>query len=115
MKSQPVLSISNISKSFEDNQVLRGISFELAESEIIALLGPSGCGKSTLLAIIAGIEPQDHGHLSWKGTTIDNVPPNRRRFGLMFQDYALFPHMNVEESIAFGLRFNNLGKEAIQN
>ena len=115
MKSQPVLSISNISKSFEDNQVLRGISFELAESEVIALLGPSGCGKSTLLAIIAGIEPQDQGHLSWKGSTIDNVPPHRRRFGLMFQDYVLFPHLNVFDNVAFGLKMAGMEYGDIQS
>ena len=85
---------------------MRGITFDLNEGEIIALLGPSGCGKSTLLAIIAGIEHQDQGNLYWKGSNIDNVPPHQRGFGLMFQDYVLFPHLNVYENVAFGLKMS---------
>jgi ABC-type Fe3+/spermidine/putrescine transport system ATPase subunit len=108
LKNNSVLSITDIHKSFEDNQVLRGIAFELYESEIIALLGPSGCGKSTLLAIIAGIEHQDHGSLYWKGTKIDNVSPHHRGFGLMFQDYVLFPHLNVFQNVAFGLKISGM-------
>lgn len=79
----------------------------------MALLGPSGCGKSTLLSIIAGIETQDRGQISWQGLPIDNVPPHRRGFGLMFQDYVLFPHMSVFENVAFGLKMSRMEKDAI--
>lgn len=104
LNNQPVLSIQGISKSFDENPVLRGITFDLNGGEIIALLGPSGCGKSTLLAIIAGIEHQDQGSIFWKSSKIDAIPPHQRGFGLMFQDYVLFPHLDVHENIVFGLK-----------
>lgn len=98
-----ILTISNLYKSFGETQALDGISFDLAEGEIVALLGPSGCGKSTLLSIIAGLEDADSGDLSWSGESLRAVPAHQRGFGLMFQDYALFPHKNVAENIGFGL------------
>ena len=67
----------------------------MSEGEIVALLGPSGCGKSTLLSMIAGLEPPDHGEVLWNGNSLAGVPPHLRGFGLMFQDFALFPHMDV--------------------
>jgi ABC-type Fe3+/spermidine/putrescine transport system ATPase subunit len=109
-----ILSISDITKSFGTIQALEGISFDVNEGEIIALLGPSGCGKSTLLAIIAGLELQDHGEVSWNGTSISDTPPHRREFGLMFQDFALFPHMNVYANVAFGLKMARLQPEIIK-
>jgi ABC-type Fe3+/spermidine/putrescine transport system ATPase subunit len=98
------LSIRNIHKSFGNTQALRGISFDINAGEIISLLGPSGCGKSTLLEIIAGLESPDSGQLLWKEKTLASVPSHKRSFGLMFQDYVLFPHKNVFENIAFGLQ-----------
>lgn len=92
--------------------MLEDISFDVAEGETIALLGPSGCGKSTLLFLIAGLEKPDHGVISWLGQDLAGIPSHRRGFGLMFQDYALFPHMDVFENIAFGLRLN--GKDRIE-
>jgi ABC-type Fe3+/spermidine/putrescine transport system ATPase subunit len=77
------------------------------EGQIVALLGPSGCGKSTLLSIIAGLEPPDSGDVRWDGETVREVAPHHRGFGLMFQDFALFPHMNVRENVAFGLRWES--------
>ena len=114
LDEQPVLLLKGIYKSFEDNQVLAGIGFEILDGEILAILGPSGCGKSTLLSIIAGIESPDHGQIYWKGSQVDNVPPHRRGFGLMFQDYMLFPHMNVYENVTFGLKMSGMDRDAIQ-
>jgi ABC-type Fe3+/spermidine/putrescine transport system ATPase subunit len=109
-----ILELSNIKKTFGDNIALKDISFSVIEGEIISILGPSGCGKSTILMIIAGLEIPDHGDVRWKGSSILEVPPHKRGFGLMFQDYALFPHMNVRDNIAFGLNLTNLSQGEIQ-
>jgi ABC-type Fe3+/spermidine/putrescine transport system ATPase subunit len=108
------LRLTDINKSYEDNHVLAGISFDIHKGEIVAILGPSGCGKSTLLMLIAGIEKQDSGDIYWDGALINEVPPHRRGFGLMFQDYVLFPHMSVHENVAFGLKMNGLGKSPVE-
>ncbi len=97
------LSLTNIHKSFGAACALCGVSFEVAEGEIVALLGPSGCGKSTLLAITAGLEQPDRGEVLWNGQSLRATPPHRRGFGLMFQDYLLFPHKDVGANVAFGL------------
>jgi ABC-type Fe3+/spermidine/putrescine transport system ATPase subunit len=102
-----VLRIEDIQKSYEETRALRGVSFEVAQGEVVALLGPSGCGKSTTLAIIAGLENLDQGKVFWEENDLANTPPDRRGFGLMFQDLALFPHMNVADNISFGLRMKN--------
>lgn len=99
-----MLQIIDIHKSFGSTSALQGISFEVLPAEIVALLGPSGCGKSTLLGIIAGLYPPDQGEIIWDGKSLTGIPPHQRGFGLMFQDYALFPHMNVRRNIAFGLQ-----------
>ena len=101
----PVLSLRNVQKSFGETRALDGVSFDVARGEIVALLGPSGCGKSTLLNLIAGLEAPDGGEILWEGHSLAGMPTHKRRFGLMFQDYMLFPHMNVGENVAFGLRF----------
>jgi ABC-type Fe3+/spermidine/putrescine transport system ATPase subunit len=111
----PALELENVSKSYGDHRALDGISFDVAEGEIVAVLGPSGSGKSTLLAVIAGLEQVDQGEILWKGQSLASVPPHRRGFGLMFQDYALFPHLNVFENIAFGLRMSGKNKAEIQD
>jgi ABC-type Fe3+/spermidine/putrescine transport system ATPase subunit len=80
----------------------------------VALLGPSGCGKSTILAIIAGLESPDRGEVYWDDSSLKNTPPNKRGFGLMFQDFALFPHMNVFDNVAFGLKMSHLLPEDIK-
>ena len=108
------LSIQNIHKSFGRAHALRGISFDVAPGEIVALLGPSGCGKSTLLSIIAGLEAPDQGQVFWEGASLAGIPPHRRGFGLMFQDFALFPHMDVYANVAFGLRMARLANDAIR-
>ncbi len=113
MNGPAALRITNIFKAFADKLVLTGITFDIRSGEIVALLGPSGCGKSTLLSIIAGIEKQDDGNIFWMGAPIDHVPPHRRGFGLMFQDNVLFPHLNVFENVAFGLKMSGMEKDRI--
>jgi ABC-type Fe3+/spermidine/putrescine transport system ATPase subunit len=98
------LEIREVYKSFASQFVLNGISFHQTPGEILALLGPSGSGKTTLLGIIAGLLEPDQGDCAWDGISLLGVPPHKRSFGLMFQDYVLFPHKNVRENIAFGLK-----------
>ena len=100
----PLLQVSQISKAFDHTPVLKQVSFDVAPEEIVCLLGPSGCGKSTLLNIIVGLEQADGGTILVDGQPIAEVPVHRRGFGLMFQGLALFPHKNVHDNIAFGLR-----------
>ena len=109
----PSLQVSDIHKTYEGKPLLKGISFVLAESEIVCLLGPSGGGKSTLLRIIAGLETPYSGQVMWNGMDLENVPPHERNFGFMFQDYALFPHRTVMQNIAFGLRMKGAGAAEI--
>src|ERR1051325_10476087 len=100
----PALEVQALTKSFGSTRAVEGVSFTLEESEIFALLGPSGCGKSTLLALIAGLETPDTGEVRWQGASLAGVPTHRRNFGLMFQDYLLFPHQNVAQNVSFGLK-----------
>lgn len=109
-----MLRVENIAKTYEGKPLLRKISFEVYPDETICLLGPSGSGKSTLLRIIAGLEAAEGGEVFWNGESLARVPAYERHFGLMFQDYALFPHRNVAENIAFGLRMQDQPKEEIQ-
>jgi spermidine/putrescine transport system ATP-binding protein len=103
-----MLEVLKITKSYQGQPLLRGISFTARAGETICLLGPSGSGKSTLLRIIAGLEEAESGQVMWQGSDLTGVPVHLRHFGLMFQDYALFPHRSVEENVAFGLRMQNL-------
>ncbi len=98
------LIVQGVSKSFAGTTALRGASLEVAAGEIMVLLGPSGCGKTTLLRTIAGLEKPDEGRLSWRGRDLAMIPVNERGFGMVFQDYALFPHKNVAQNVIFGLR-----------
>ena len=109
-----MLTLSNIHKSYEGKPLLKGISLEVAEGETLCLLGPSGSGKSTLLRIISGLENAESGEVFWKGKDFSSVPSHLRNFGLIFQDYALFPHLNVFENVAFGLKMQKLGKKEIR-
>jgi len=108
------LSVNRLVKTFGQKTALNRVSFEVDPGETLAILGPSGCGKSTLLKIIAGLEQADAGDVLWEGKSLANIPPYRRGFGLMFQDYALFPHRNVYENVAFGLRMQKYSPQAIQ-
>jgi ABC-type Fe3+/spermidine/putrescine transport system ATPase subunit len=109
-----LLSLSDIDKTFDQEPVLRSVSLALAEGEILALLGPSGCGKTTLLRIVAGLEAADAGHVSLQGSDLALIPVHRREFGFVFQDYALFPHKNVFQNVAFGLRMLGWQRQRIR-
>src|SRR5579872_990722 len=108
-----LLSIRNIAKSFGKNPVLRDISLEIAEGEFLTILGESGSGKTTLLRIIAGFENASSGEIWMGGERLDNLPPYRRRVNTVFQHYALFPHLTVEENVGYGLRVAKLAKAEI--
>lgn len=101
------LSIKNVSKSFSDITVLKSVNFELEDGEILAFLGNSGCGKSTLLRIIAGFETANTGSIQMNNINILDTPSHKRNIGMFFQNYALFPHLNVEDNIAYGLNTKN--------
>ncbi len=108
-----MLEVRNIFKTYEGKPLIDDISFTVAEGETICLLGASGSGKSTLLRIIAGLESSDSGYVSFNGLDLTNTPPHLRDFGLVFQDYALFPHLNVNENVAFGLKMRHIGQAEI--
>jgi ABC-type Fe3+/spermidine/putrescine transport system ATPase subunit len=110
-----ILSIQNLHKRFDDDVgVLHGISLDVRAAEIACLLGPSGCGKTTLLRIIAGLETPDRGEVLFEGRGVLDVPVHKRGFGLMFQDYALFPHKDVAANVAFGLQMQGLPTREVQ-
>lgn len=108
-----MLEVKNLTKNFEGHALLRDVNFHLSAGEIICLLGASGSGKSTLLRILAGLENADSGSILWNGRDINATPTHLRNFGLMFQDYALFSHLNVKDNIAFGLRMRKMDQPAI--
>ncbi len=107
------LEIKNVSKSYGKNLVLKDVSLTTKEGEFIVLLGPSGCGKTTLLRAISGLAPPDTGELLVRGKNITNLPTNKRDMGIVFQNYALFPHMTVKKNVAFGLKMRKVAKEEI--
>src|SRR3982751_895003 len=100
----PLLSLKDISRSFGSTRAVADVSLDVVQGEFFGLLGPSGCGKTTTLRMIAGLEKPDSGSIEFQGADITNLPPERRGFGMVFQNYALFPHLNVFENVAFGLR-----------
>jgi ABC-type Fe3+/spermidine/putrescine transport system ATPase subunit len=109
----PLLELRRITKSYPDGWTLAAVSFSVERGEIVCLLGPSGCGKTTLLRLVAGLETPDAGQILVDGQDVTRVPPNLRGFGLMFQEYALFPHKDVFGNVAFGLRMQRLAREAV--
>ena len=100
----PLLALNNISKKYDSTAVVKSVALEVERGEFFGLLGPSGCGKTTTLRMIAGLEKPDAGTIDFAGHDITNLTPEARGFGMVFQNYALFPHLNVFENIAFGLR-----------
>lgn len=109
-----MLEIREIYKNYEGRPLLQGISFAVQAGETVCLLGESGSGKSTLLRIIAGLEAAESGSIWWDGEEISDMPAHKRGFGLMFQDYALFPHRTVEQNVAFGLRMLGLPRAEVE-
>jgi len=99
----PLVEISNVARSFGEVRALDEVSMTIRANEFFALLGPSGCGKTTLLRILAGFEDPDSGSVTLDGNDLLRLPPERRPINLMFQSYALFPHMSVEKNVAYGL------------
>ena len=111
--ARPLLRIEGVSRRFGPIMAVDSLSLDIYEREFFALLGPSGCGKTTLLRMLAGFETPDEGRILLGGEDIAPVPPHRRPVNMMFQSYALFPHLSVEGNIAFGLRQENLGRDEI--
>ena len=117
MSNNTIISFENVNKFYEDTHVLKNINFEIEKGKFYTLLGPSGCGKTTILRIIAGFTDVSNGKVTLNGEDVTKLPPNKRKVNTVFQDYALFPHMNVFENIAFGLRLKktpeNIVKEKV--
>ena len=109
-----MLTLEGLSKSFSGHRAVDDVSLSVGEGELFALLGPSGCGKTTLLRMIGGFEVPDAGQVRLDGADITRVPPHRRPVNMMFQSYALFPHMTVAGNIGFGLQQEGLAKPAIR-
>src|SRR5580693_4869233 len=110
---RPLLRIEDLSKHFGDSAAVDKLSLDIYQGEFFALLGPSGCGKTTLLRLIAGFERPDEGRILLDGVDLAAVPPYRRPVNMMFQNYALFPHLNVEANVAFGLKQEGLPRTEI--
>ncbi|MCA9885971.1 MAG: ABC transporter ATP-binding protein [Anaerolineae bacterium] len=109
-----MLELKNVHLSYGPNEVLKGISLNIGQGEIICLLGQSGSGKTSLLRVIAGLEQETRGSIVLAGERINGQKPQQRHVGLMFQDYALFPHMSVAENIAFGLRSGKMDSQQVR-
>ena len=112
-KNKKIVELKAISKEFNGEQVLSEISLDIHDNEFVTLLGPSGCGKTTMLRIIAGFETADSGDVLFDGVRINDVPAYKRELNTVFQKYALFPHLNVYENLAFGLRQKKIPEEEI--
>lgn len=108
-----LIKFQNIIKEFDGQLVLKGINLDIYENEFVTLLGPSGCGKTTLLRILGGFLEQNEGQVYFDGIEISGLPPYKREINTVFQRYALFPHMNVYENIAFGLRIKKVSEDVI--
>jgi ABC-type Fe3+/spermidine/putrescine transport system ATPase subunit len=108
------LLLENVSKEFNRLAAVKEVSLEIGEGEFVTLLGPSGCGKTTTLRMIAGFETPTSGRIRYDGRVINDLIPQRRNFGIVFQSYALFPHMKVRENVAFGLKMHRYPKDRIR-
>lgn len=110
-----IIDLKNITKKFNDNIVLDNINLYIRENEFLTLLGPSGCGKTTTLRIIGGFEQPTSGSVLFEEKDITNKPPYERQINTVFQKYALFPHLNVYDNIAFGLKIKKMNKDEIDS
>lgn len=113
MNTNKLIELKNISMEFNGEPVLRGINLDIHDKEFVTLLGPSGCGKTTTLRIIGGFINPDEGDVIFNGKRINDVPPNKRTVNTVFQKYALFPHLNVYENVAFGLRLKKTPEKEV--
>ena len=113
-QAKPLIQFRNVTKRFGGFTAIDNLSLDIFEREFFALLGPSGCGKTTMMRMLAGFETPTEGHILLSGQDIDPVPPNKRAVNMMFQSYALFPHLSVWDNIAFGLRRDNMSKTDIE-
>jgi len=111
---ETILQIKGLKKSFGAQQVLKSLNLEIRKGEVVTLLGPSGCGKTTTLHIAAGLLKADAGEIFLRGAPVGHLPPQKRKVGMVFQRYALFPHMTVYENVAFGLRMMKMPSEQIR-
>lgn len=113
--SKQIIRLDHVSKSFGSTQVLEKLNLTIDRHTFVTLLGPSGCGKTTTLRLIGGFEKPDEGRVFYEDTDITDLPPYKRKLNTVFQKYALFPHMDVYENIAFGLRLKKLSKSVIDD
>lgn len=111
---KPIITFTNVKKAYEDNIVLNNVSFDIEQGKFYTLLGPSGCGKTTILRLIAGFDEATTGEILLEGKKVNDIPANKRKVNTVFQDYALFPHMNVFENIAFGLKIKKVPQKEIE-
>jgi ABC-type Fe3+/spermidine/putrescine transport system ATPase subunit len=114
-KNRICIEISNLNKSFGNTQAVSDVSLDIYENEFFTILGPSGCGKSTLLRLIAGLEIQDRGGIIINGLDCTKIPANKRPVNMVFQSYALFPHMNIKDNIEFGLKLTKIAPKEIRH
>src|SRR5215211_3282053 len=108
------VSLRNVVQHFDDTEAVSGIDLDIADKEFVVLVGPSGCGKSTTLRMIAGLEDITGGEISVDGEVVNDVPPKDRDMAMVFQNYALYPHMTVYENMSFGLRLKRFPKPEIE-
>ena len=108
------LTLSGVEKKFGEHRVIKGIDLAINQGEFVVFVGPSGCGKSTLLRLIAGLEPTDGGSLHLDGRDITHLPASKRDLAMVFQSYALYPHMSVFENMSFALKLANADPAVIQ-
>ncbi len=113
-KKQPMVQFKGIMKRFDTVVAVEKMDLDIEEGSLVTLLGPSGCGKTTLLRMVAGLEDPTGGDIFIKGRRINDTPIHKRNLGMIFQNYALFPHKTIFENVAFGLKYRNLSKEAIR-
>ncbi|MGX7060247.1 ABC transporter ATP-binding protein [Vagococcus humatus] len=112
--AQNIITFHNVRKEYDDQVVLKDVSFEIEQGKFYTLLGPSGCGKTTILRLIAGFIEANQGDIRLEGKKVNDIPANKRKVNTVFQDYALFPHLNVFDNVAFGLRIKKLPKKQIE-
>src|SRR5690348_18136274 len=108
------VSLRKVVKRYDEVEAVRGIDLDIADHEFVVLVGPSGCGKSTTLRMIAGLEDISDGDIAIGGDVVNDVPPKDRDIAMVFQNYALYPHMNVYENMSFGLKLKRTPKDEIE-